>query len=62
MAIPDERSSTPLLDDWIAEVGEERVAAAVRAAQQDIADGTLPAFADKDSLLEYWNRGRRQSA
>jgi hypothetical protein len=48
--------SMPLLDEWIADVGEEAVAAAVRAAVHDIEDGTIPGFSDKQALLAYMGR------
>ena len=47
---------TPFLDEWIAEVGEEQVVAAVRAAVRDIEDGAIPGFTDKQALLEYIGR------
>ncbi len=36
------QTRTPLLDEWIAEVGEEQLVAEVRAAVRAIEDGTLP--------------------
>ena len=59
LVLMDERpdkASTPLLDDWIAEQGEEQVVAAVKAAVQAIEDGTTPGFTDKAALLEYIGR------
>lgn len=49
-------AATPLLDEWIAEVGEEQVVAAVRTAIQAIEDGTIPGFTDKQALLAYIGR------
>ena len=49
-----------LLDQWIAEVGEDGVVAAVEDARRAITEGRLPGFADKDELREYlrrWQRG-----
>lgn len=62
MANEPERSEMPLLDEWIAEVGEEGVAAAVRATERDVSEGLIPSYDDADSLLRSWRRGRRQSA
>jgi hypothetical protein len=51
------------LDEWIAEVGEEGVAVAVETARQQIADGLIPGFTDKEQFLAYIQRGhRRRSA
>ena len=55
-------SETPLLDEWRAEVGDDAVAAAVEAAQAQIADGSLRGFSDKDELREYLQRSHRRSA
>jgi hypothetical protein len=49
-------AATPLLDEWIAEVGEEQVVASVRTAIQAIEDGTIPGFTDKQALLAYIGR------
>ncbi|MDQ6727118.1 MAG: hypothetical protein M3066_13260 [Actinomycetota bacterium] len=46
-ARPDE------LDLWIAEVGEDYVAELVESTRQGIAEGTIPAFGDKESFLQY---------
>jgi hypothetical protein len=56
MSTGSDQSATPLLDDWIAEVGEEQVAAAVKAAVHAIKDGTTPGFTDKQALLAYIGR------
>lgn len=58
----DSSSSTPLLDEWRAEVGDEAVAAAVEAARAQIVDGSLRGFSDKEELLEYVQGSRRRSA
>jgi len=44
------------LEEWIAEVGEGQVSAAVRAAIRSIEDGTVPGFTDKEALLAYIGR------
>ena len=48
--------ATPLLDEWIAELGEAKVAVAVAAAIKAIEDGTTPGFTDKQALLAYIGR------
>jgi hypothetical protein len=53
---------TPLLDQWLAEVGEDGVVAAVEAARRGIAEGRLPGFSDKDELEEYLRRPHRRTA
>lgn len=59
----EERSTpTPPLDEWLAEVGDDGVAAAVVAARAQIADGALRGFSDKEELLEYLQGSRRRSA
>lgn len=50
-----EQTATPLLDDWLVEVGEDQVVAAVRAARA-IDDGTTPGFTDKQGLLAHIGR------
>lgn len=55
-------SPTPLIDEWRAEVGDEAVALAVKAARAQIADGSLRGFSDKDEFLEYLQDARRRSA
>ena len=52
--------ATPNLDQWIAEVGEDKVLDAVRDARRAIKDGQIPGFTDKASLLDYI--GRHQTA
>lgn len=58
VATLDPQPGTPSLDEWIAEVGEEEVAATIRASIQDIESGTTPGFTDKDSFLAYLQRPR----
>ncbi len=63
MAMPQEgASSTPLLDDWIAEAGEAAVAAEVEEARRRIAERSLPTFDNPAALLAFVMRGRQQSA
>ena len=63
MAMPqDSASSTPLLDDWIAEAGEAAVAAEVEEARRRIDEGSLPSFDNPAALLAFVMRGRQQSA
>lgn len=63
MAMPqDSASSTPLLDDWIAEAGEATVAAEVDEARRRIDEGSLPSFDKPAALLAFVMRGRQQSA
>ena len=58
VATLDPQPGTPSLDEWIAEVGEEEVAATIRTSIQDIESGTTPGFTDKDSFLAYLRRPR----
>ncbi len=62
MALAHEASNTPSLDAWIAEVGEEQVAAILRDERHRCDEGEYPGFTDSASLLAYWNRADRQSA
>jgi len=50
------------LDEWIGEVGEEEVAASVRAAVADIADGTTPGFTDQGAFAAYMARSAHRPA
>jgi hypothetical protein len=51
------------LDEWIAEVGEEAVAAVIAEIRQQIADGRIPSFTDKEQFLAHIQRGhQRRSA
>lgn len=61
MALAHEKSSTPQLDDWIAEVGEERVAVILREERRRCDAGKYPGFTDAALLMSYWNRADRQS-
>jgi len=38
------------LDDWIAEVGEDYIVDLVEVTRRGVADGTVPAFNDKDAF------------
>lgn len=57
MPQPRTRSATPLLDEWIADEGEEGAIQVIRQMQSAIADGSLPAIDDKATLLRYWTEG-----
>lgn len=50
------QGATPLLDEWIVEVGEDEVISAVRTAMDAIEDGIIPGFTDKQALLDYIGR------
>jgi hypothetical protein len=50
------------LDEWIAEVGEEGVAAVVEEARRQIEDGSTPGFTDMEQFWAYIDRRRRRSA
>ena len=56
MASDPDEVTTPPLEEWIAEVGEGQVSAAVRAAIRSTEDGTVPGFTDKEALLAYIGR------
>jgi len=58
----EDLSPTPLLDEWIAEVGEEQVAATMRAAADEVRNGTARDLIDKDAYAAYADRRRRRSA
>ncbi len=62
MAPPEDAGSTPLLDEWIAEVGEDAVAAEVTETKRRIAEGILPSFDNSTDLLAFVRRGHRQTA
>lgn len=48
-------------DRWVADHGgPEGVAAMIDDIKRRVADGSLPAFDNKDELLAYWNAGRPQ--
>ena len=48
------------LDEWIAEVGEEGVAATIEEARRQIEAGLVPSFTDKEQFLAYIQRGHRR--
>jgi hypothetical protein len=56
MSTGSDQSETPLLDDWIAEVGAEQVVAAIKGAVEQIDGGAIPGFTDKQALLAYIGR------
>jgi len=44
------------LDDWIAEVGEDYIVDPVEETRRGVAEGTVPAFKDKDAFLQHLTR------
>jgi len=52
-------SPMPLLDDWIAEVGEDEVEAIIRAGLAEVGSGTARDLIDKDAYAA-WVAGQRQ--
>jgi hypothetical protein len=62
VAPQDQIGDTPLLDEWLAEVGEDAVVEAVAEARRSITDGKTPGFSDKDEFLKYLRRQHRQTA
>ncbi|MEJ7764933.1 MAG: hypothetical protein WKF86_05515 [Acidimicrobiales bacterium] len=57
-----DQSPTVLLDEWIAEVGEERVAATMKAAADEVRNGTARDLIDKDAYAAYAVKRRQPSA
>jgi hypothetical protein len=55
------RSDTPLLDEWIAEAGEESVRAVIDDVERRIAEGSLRGFANREEFLSYMTREHRHS-
>jgi hypothetical protein len=62
VALEDRIGVTPLLDEWLAEVGDDAVVEAVAEARQSIVDGKTPGFSDKDEFIEHLRRQHRQTA
>jgi hypothetical protein len=62
MGFEERVGETPLLDEWLAEVGDDAVIETVAEARRSIADGKTPAFSDKDEFVEYLSRQHRQTA
>lgn len=65
MARPEEAGSTPLLTEWIAEVGVEAVVAVVAVVKETrrrVGEGSLPSFDNSADLLAFVRRGHRQTA
>ena len=57
MASQHEETRRPdALDDWIAEVGEDYIVDLVEVTRRGVADGTAPAFNDKDAFLQHLTR------
>lgn len=48
------------LDAWLAHVGEDYITWVVESTWQGVADGTIPAFSDREAFREYL--GRRADA
>jgi hypothetical protein len=61
MVDPSTPSATPVLDEWLAEVGEDGVVTAVETVKSDVEDKTVPLLRDAASLRAYWG-SRRQRA
>jgi len=55
----EDPSPMPLLDEWIAEVGEDEVEAIVRAGLAEVENGTARDLIDKDAYAA-WAAGQRQ--
>ena len=55
----EDPSPTPLLDGWIAEVGEDEVEAIVRSGIAEVENGTARDLIDKDAYAA-WVTGQRQ--
>jgi hypothetical protein len=58
----DRTGETPLLDQWLSEIGEEAVVEAVTQARQSIAEGVTPGFSDKEEFLKHLRRPHHQKA
>jgi hypothetical protein len=55
-------SATPGIDAWIADEGEDAVVTAVRAAQQEIAEGKAFELGGDGDLEAFMQRRHRHSA
>jgi hypothetical protein len=62
VASQDRIGDTPLLDEWVTEVGDGAVVEVVAAARRSIADGKTPGFSDKDEFLKHLRRQHRHTA
>jgi hypothetical protein len=62
VALEGRIGDTPLLDEWLAEVGDDAVVERVALARQSIADGKTPGFSDKEEFIEHLRRQHRQTA
>lgn len=58
----EDQSATPLLDEWMAEVGEEQVAATMRAVADEVRTGVARDMIDQDAHAAYRARRRQRSA
>jgi hypothetical protein len=59
---PHQPPTPGLLDEWIGEIGEAGVVAAIEDARRRIADGSLPGFTDADALVRHWSAHRAAQA
>jgi hypothetical protein len=55
-------STTPSIDAWIADEGEEAVVSAVQAAQREIAEGRAFELGKDGDLKEFMRRRHPRSA
>ncbi|HUQ62780.1 MAG TPA: hypothetical protein VM121_03395 [Acidimicrobiales bacterium] len=63
MVVAQERPQTPELDAFIAEMGgEDAVISMIEETKRCAADGTLPAFNDKESFLAFFRQGRHSQS
>ena len=49
----EESAAPDALDRWIADVGEDHIAAMVELTRKGVADGTIIPLADKDAFLRH---------
>lgn len=60
---PDEAlSKTSGMDEWLAEVGEDGVLAAVEAVRRAVAEGRAESFSNRDEFVAYCARWSRSAA
>lgn len=55
MADASKVTATPVLDEWVAEVGEDGVAAVARDLAAAVEAGTAPVIRDGSALRKYWD-------
>jgi hypothetical protein len=51
-----------LIDEWIAEVGEQQVVASVEEVKNAVRSGRLPSIRSTEGLQTYWESRRHQRA